>query len=115
MRKLNLRLAMTFLMAGLGGGAMVLQTSTPSLAQPERVREAERREGWQHHDGRWNYWHPGDNRWYHTDVAHWYYHDGRAWQLYRFDQGFGHQGFERGRYAAPNEGYAVPRHGVYRP
>ena len=67
------------------------------------------------HNGRWNYWHPGDRRWYHTDGSHWYYHDGRAWQLYNFDRGFGRAGFERGGYAPPGAGYVVPRHDIYRP
>ena len=110
MRKLNKRLAFGIVGAVLGGAAL-LQAPAPSLAQPAAVRQ----EGWVHSNGRWNYWHPGDRRWYHTDGSHWYYHDGKAWQLYRFDRGFGRNGFNRGQYAVPAEGYVVPRHGVIVP
>ena len=43
MRNPNRRLFGTILLAALGGGAALLQTAAPALAQPGPV---ERREGW---------------------------------------------------------------------
>ena len=48
---------------------------------------------WRHHEGRWNLWNDGDQRWYHTDGRDWYYHDKGRWNQYRFDGKFGHDGF----------------------
>jgi hypothetical protein len=84
----------------------------PAAAAPPELKAH-----WRYHDGHWSYWHDADKRWYYTDGAQWYYNDGNAWNVYRFDKGFGRDGFERGEYRAPEEGakVVVPRHGVFVP
>jgi len=101
------------IMASLGATALV-STMPNAAAAPERVIE---KAHWHHHDGHWSYWHDGDKRWYYTDGSHWFYQDGDAWKVYRFDKGFGREGFERGEYKIPDEKVkvVVPRHGTWRP
>lgn len=111
MRAARVWLSVCFVVAALGGGAMLLGPATPpSSAQPRDLDRAH----WRYHDGHWSYWHEGDKRWYYTDGRHWYYHDNNAWRPYRFDRGFGRDGFERGEYKFP-EGtkVIVPEHRVY--
>jgi hypothetical protein len=92
-------------------GSSLSANSAAAAAQPELKTH------WRYHDGHWNYWHDGDKRWYYTDGAQWYFRDGDAWKVYRFDKGFGRDGFERGEFKPPEEGakVVVPRHGVFVP
>jgi len=108
MKSFKVWLFAAFLLASLGGSLM-LGTST-SHAQPREDRNY-----WRHHDGHWSHWDARDKRWYYTDGRHWYAHNGRNWDLYRFDKGFGRDGFERGGYAPPGPGVqvVVPTHPVY--
>lgn len=97
----------------LAGTILLLGTSSIGGAKPGRP---EGRDHWQHHDGRWSFWHAADQRWYYTDGIHWFFRDGNAWRLYRFDRKFGHDCFERGEYKVPaeHERIVVPRHDVFR-
>ena len=112
MRTAKTWMSAVFLMGALAGSAAFLATPTPTSAQPGPGAD---RSYWRFHDGRWSHWDNRDRRWYYTDGSHWYYHNGRAWDVYRFDKGFGREGFERGAYAPPpqNATIVVPRHDVY--
>jgi hypothetical protein len=106
----------TFLVAMLAGTALLFTTTSSSTAAPERERAANR--NWRYHDGHWSMYDDGDKRWYYTNGEHWFYNtgnEGDAWTVYRFDKGFGRDGFERGDYKIPEERakIEVPRHGVY--
>jgi hypothetical protein len=83
----------------------------------EAAQNVELKQHWRHHDGHWSYWYPADKAWYYTDGTNWYYNNGNAWNVYRFDKGFGREGFERGEYKVPAEGakIVVPNHGVWVP
>ncbi len=93
-------------------GTATLNGVSSSRAEPQR---GEDRDYWRHHDGRWNYWHAADRRWYHTDGANWYTHNGKGWEPYRFDRNFGRENFERGDYRHPEGNVVLPRHDIYRP
>src|ERR1700729_931457 len=100
----------------------VALASIAVFAPVDRSDEQEKavgaRDYWRNHDGRWNYWHDGDQRWYFTDGSHWYYNnntkDSNAWNVYRFDKGFGRDGFQKGDYRAPAKDAKIvlPRHTI---
>jgi len=117
MRNAKIWLFSGTLAAMLAGSAMFVGTS-PSLAQPgPRDEHYADRSYWRHHDGRWSHWDARDKRWYYTDGSHWFYHDNNRWVPYRFDRGFGRDGFVRGQYVPPGDGatIVVPTHRVYVP
>jgi hypothetical protein len=98
-------------------GVAFLNNASLSPSRADAAAQPELKKHWRYHDGHWNYWDEGDKRWYYTDGSQWYYRDNDAWKVYRFDKGFGRDGFERGEYRAPAEGakVVVPNHGVYVP
>jgi hypothetical protein len=114
MNKANVLLALVLVVAVAFGLALLLG-ALPSQSSASAVAPVEVKSHWRHHDGHWSYWDVGDKRWYYTDGANWYYNDGDAWSVYRFDKGFGKEGFERGEYKVPGEGVKIelPRHKIF--
>jgi hypothetical protein len=104
-------------LAGVISGPLLV-SATGWAAPGADDRDWRGRSHWRHHDGHWNYWHDGDKRWYHTDGKHWYSrgdNDDR-WNHYRFDKGYGRDGFERKSYRIPGTDVRieVPRHNIFR-
>jgi hypothetical protein len=114
MRNARAFLGATLFLAAMACAALTVSGPTTTAGE----RRAAIGNHWRHHDGRWSYWDNGDRRWYYTDGSNWFYNNGNngdAWNVYRFDKGFGKDGFERGDYKVPAAGTNIetPKHGIY--